>query len=44
MPGQPKVTSVASTMPAPAQMMPRRAVTGDDMPLRPRMNRIATMK
>jgi hypothetical protein len=42
--GATKVTSVASTMPQPAWMMPARAVTGDDMRLRPRMKRAAATR
>lgn len=44
MPGVRKVTTVASTMPTPAHTMPLRADTGELMPLRPRMKRIAATK
>ena len=43
-PGQKKVTTVASTMPRPAQTMPRRAPAGELIALRPRMNRTAARK
>ena len=42
--GVAKVMSVASSMPTPAQTMPRLAVTGDAMAFRPRMNSTATTK
>jgi hypothetical protein len=35
---------VATTMPAPAQMMPPRAVTGELILLRPNIKSIAAMK
>ena len=44
MPGVAKVTSVATTMPTPAHTMPLRAVTGEAIALRPRMNSTATTK
>ena len=44
MPGQKKVIRVATSMPAPAQWMPVRAVTGELMRRRPRMNRMAAAK
>ncbi len=44
MPGYRNDTSVATTMPAPAQTMPLRAVTGELMRFRPRMNRQAVRK
>ena len=37
-------TSTATTMPAPAQTMPPRAVTGELMRLRPNMKRNAAAK
>ena len=43
-PGVRNVISVATTMPMPAQTMPLRAVTGELMRFRPRMNRAAAMK
>src|SRR5882724_9897885 len=39
-----RLTSTATTMPAPAQTMPPRAVTGEDMRFRPKMNRNAAAK
>lgn len=44
MPGVKKVTRVATTMPMPAHTMPLRAVTGEAMAFRPRMNSTATTK
>ena len=44
MPGYRKVTSVATSMPAPAQTMPLRAVTGELMRFRPMMNRNAVSR
>ncbi len=41
MPGVAKVMTTATSMPTPAQMMPRRAVRGELMLLRPRMKRTA---
>ncbi len=41
MPGVAKVMTTATAMPTPAQMMPRRAVRGELMLLRPRMKRTA---
>ncbi len=41
MPGVAKVMIVATSMPTPAQMMPRRAVRGELMLLSPRMKRTA---
>ena len=44
MSGSKKVATTATSMPTPAQTMPRRAVRGELMPLRPRMNsRVAAM-
>ena len=42
MPGQNSVTSVATIIAHPAQTMPLRAVAGELMALRPRMNTTAT--
>ena len=39
--GVAKVMTTATAMPTPAQMMPRRAVRGELMLLRPRMKRRA---
>ncbi len=44
MPGIRNVTSVASTMPTPAQAMPLRALTGELIAFRPRMNSTATTR
>ena len=44
MPGTAKVARVASTMPTPAQAMPRRAFTGDDIAFRPTTNSTATTR
>jgi len=44
MPGRKNVTSTASSMPTPAHRMPPRAVRGELMRLRPRMNSSAAMK
>ena len=44
MPGVRNVISVATTMPTPAQTMPLRAVTGELMRFKPKMNSAAAMK
>ncbi len=44
MPGYRNETSVATAMPAPAQTMPLRAVTGELMRFRPMMNSTAVRK
>ncbi len=43
-PGNRKVNSVATSMPAPAHTMPLRAVTGELMRFRPMMNRKAVTR
>ena len=43
-PGVKNVISVATTMPTPAQTMPLRAVTGELMRFKPRMNSAAATK
>ena len=43
-PGYAKVTSVATSMPAPAQRMPLRAVTGELMRFSPTMKSTAVTK
>ena len=43
-PGVRNVLRIATNMPAPAHRMPPRAVTGELMRFRPKMNRIDAMK
>ena len=44
MPGVKKLINVATSMPTPAQTMPPRAVTGELMRFKPKMNSTAARK